>query len=39
MALQAREASAEHKGNVDMNIMDVNQAEVIARLSVTAYRG
>lgn len=29
VALQARDASAEHKGNVDMNIMDVNQGEVI----------
>ena len=29
VALQARDASAEHKGNVDMSIMDVNHAEVI----------
>lgn len=28
IALQARDASAEHKGNVDMNIMDVNPEEV-----------
>jgi UDP-2,3-diacylglucosamine hydrolase len=28
IALQARDASAEHKGNVDMNIMDVNPDEV-----------
>ena len=28
IALQARDASAEHKGNVDMNIMDVNSDEV-----------
>ena len=28
MALQLREASADHKGNEDMNIMDVNQDEV-----------
>ena len=31
VALQARDASAEHKGNLDMNIMDVNQNEVIER--------
>jgi UDP-2,3-diacylglucosamine hydrolase len=30
IALQARDASAEHKGNVDMQIMDVNQGQVIA---------
>ena len=30
IALQARDASAEHKGNVSMDIMDVNPAEVIA---------
>jgi UDP-2,3-diacylglucosamine hydrolase len=30
IALQARDASAEHKGNVDMQIMDVNQAQVTA---------
>ena len=30
IALQARDASAEHKGNVDMQIMDVNQAQVSA---------
>ncbi len=30
IALQARDASAEHKGNVSMDIMDVNQAEVIS---------
>jgi len=30
IALQARDASAAHKGNVDMNIMDVNQDEVKA---------
>jgi len=30
-AMEARDASAEHKGNLDMNIMDVNQGEVIAR--------
>jgi UDP-2,3-diacylglucosamine hydrolase len=29
IALQARDASAEHKGSVSMEIMDVNQAEVI----------
>ncbi|MGA9572768.1 MAG: UDP-2,3-diacylglucosamine diphosphatase [Lysobacterales bacterium] len=29
-ALQARDASAAHKGNLDMNIMDVNPAEVKA---------
>ena len=29
MALQLRDASAEHKGNEDMSIMDVNQDEVI----------
>ena len=29
MALQLRDASAEHKGNEDMNIMDVNHDEVI----------
>ena len=29
VALQARDASAEHKGNLGMNIMDVNQAEVL----------
>lgn len=29
MALQMREASAEHKGNEDMSIMDVNHGEVI----------
>jgi UDP-2,3-diacylglucosamine hydrolase len=28
IALQARDASAEHKGNVDMSIMDVNPDEV-----------
>lgn len=28
IALQARDASAEHKGNVDMSIMDVNTFEV-----------
>ena len=30
IALQARDASAEHKGNVSTDIMDVNRAEVIA---------
>jgi UDP-2,3-diacylglucosamine hydrolase len=30
VALQARDASAEHKGNVSMDIMDVNQVEVIS---------
>lgn len=30
IALQARDDSAEHKGNVSMDIMDVNQGEVIA---------
>ena len=30
-AMEARDASAEHKDNLDMNIMDVNQGEVIAR--------
>ena len=30
IALQARDASATHKGNVDMNIMDVNPGEVKA---------
>jgi len=30
VAMQARDASAEHKGNVSMDIMDVNQGEVIA---------
>jgi len=30
VAMQARDASAEHKGNVDMGIMDVNQGEVVA---------
>jgi len=30
IALQARDASATHKGNVDMNIMDVNPDEVIS---------
>jgi UDP-2,3-diacylglucosamine hydrolase len=30
IALQARDASAEHKDNVDMDIMDVNPGEVIA---------
>ena len=30
IALQARDASAEHKGNVEMAIMDVNPDEVIA---------
>ena len=30
IALQARDASAAHKGNVDMNIMDVNPSEVEA---------
>ena len=30
-AMEARDASAEHKGSQDMNIMDVNQGEVIAR--------
>ena len=29
MALQARDASAEHKGKQDMDIMDVNQGQVI----------
>jgi len=29
IALQARDASVEHKGNVDMNIMDVSPAEVL----------
>lgn len=29
-ALQARDASAEHKGNVSMDIMDVNPGEVLA---------
>ena len=29
MALQLRDASAEHKGNEDMSIMDVNHDEVI----------
>lgn len=32
-ALEARDASAEHKGNLDMNIMDVNQGEVIERFA------
>ena len=30
-AMEARDASAVHKGNLDMNIMDVNQGEVIER--------
>lgn len=30
IALQARDASAAHKGSVDMNIMDVNPGEVLA---------
>jgi len=30
IAMQARDASAEHKGNVDTQIMDVNQAQVSA---------
>ena len=30
IALQARDASAEHKGNVSMDIMDVNHGEVVA---------
>lgn len=30
VAMQARDASAEHKGNVGMEIMDVNQGEVVA---------
>ena len=30
VAMQARDASAEHKDNVDMGIMDVNQGEVVA---------
>jgi len=30
IALQARDASAEHKGNVDMQIMDVNQGQVMS---------
>ena len=30
IALQARDASAEHKGNVEMQIMDVNQDQVTA---------
>lgn len=30
IALQARDASAEHKGNVSMDIMDVNHGEVLA---------
>lgn len=30
VALQARDASAEHKGNVSMEIMDVNASEVLA---------
>ncbi len=30
VAMQARDASAEHKGNVDMEIMDVNATEVSA---------
>jgi UDP-2,3-diacylglucosamine hydrolase len=30
VALQARDASAEHKGNLDMNIMDVNPDQVQA---------
>lgn len=30
IALQARDASAEHKGNVEMAIMDVNPTEVVA---------
>jgi UDP-2,3-diacylglucosamine hydrolase len=30
VALQARDASAEHKGKADMDIMDVNAGEVIA---------
>lgn len=33
IAMQARDASAEHKGNVSMDIMDVNQKQVIAALS------
>ncbi len=32
VAMQARDASAEHKGNVGMKIMDVNQGEVVAAL-------
>lgn len=32
IAMQARDASAEYKGNVGMEIMDVNQAEVVAAL-------
>lgn len=30
VAMQARDASAEHKGNAGMEIMDVNQGEVVA---------
>lgn len=30
IALQARDASAEHKGNVEMSIMDVNPSEVVS---------
>ena len=30
IALQARDASTEHKGNVSMDIMDVNHGEVVA---------
>jgi len=32
IAMQARDASAEHKGNLSMEIMDVNQAQVVAAL-------
>jgi len=32
IAMQARDASAEHKDNIDMEIMDVNQDEVVAAL-------
>jgi len=32
VAMQARDASAEHKDNVTMNIMDVNQSEVLKAL-------
>ena len=32
IALQARDASAEYKGNVEMSIMDVNPGEVISAL-------
>ena len=33
IAMQARDASAEHKGAVSMDIMDVNQTQVVAALN------